>query len=227
VNVDCAPFGSCEDGQFELADFCLSNCEVTVGEVRHCSGFSSVETLADTWAISSQLFFWGPPFIPPAGAATTGLTVEATRVSPQLLDLQGLIDSGVYDPSAELDPGPVEVSVFRFSGDPTVFEGVDVVGVDELVALGLIQADDVLFSEVLMYTAGDSVPFDFSVDVTGVPDDEIVVFAAESRVFFSSTTSTPASSAWGLAVLVVGMLAAATWSRRHRFTRGSGAFKSR
>ena len=222
VELDCAPYGSCADSQVDLASLGSADCAVGPGAPPHCSGGVATEAAADVWAITTQLFFWGPPYEAPAGCASTGMTVEATRESPLLLDVSLAIDSSVCDASVHLQPGPVEVAVFRYFGDPALFEEVDVASVTELVTLGLIQTEDILLREVEMYEAGDGFHLlSYSFDVTDVPSDELVVFASEHGVSFSSTVVTPALSPWGMALLIAGMLAVATWSLRRRFKRGT------
>jgi len=217
VVVDCLPIGSCEDSQLEFTNAGSAGCSVGSGQPPNCSGGIGTENGVDSWWIISQLFFWGPPYMAPAGAASTGMTVEGIRVSPEVLELNGVIDAGAWDPSVELEPGPVELSVFRFAGDPNVFDGVEVTSVTELVTLGLIQADDILFQEVHTYEVEDDLYyFGGSVDVTDLPSDEIVVFVAESDVSFTSSAVIPTSSLWGVALLVVLVLSVATWRLRRR-----------
>ena len=81
-----------------------------------------------------------------------------------------------------------------------------------LVALGLIDAEDVLLSEVLAFPgpADNSVPFSFTVDVSGVPSDEIVVFGSHS----GSVIDVPVLTEWGVVLLALAILLAATWMLR-------------
>jgi len=97
--------------------------------------------------------------------------------------------------------------VFRYSGAPEDLEGVQVESVDQLVAMGLIDAGDILFLETLPYPGGDyQFPFSFGVDVDGVPSDELVVFASETGVLL-----VPAVSGLGLGLLTALLLATGTY----------------
>jgi hypothetical protein len=82
--------------------------------------------------------------------------------------------SGVADSSGGVgDAGGV--SVLRYTGAPGGFDGVEAESPTDLVDLGLIVPGDILFT-----TTVQSGPFEFDVDVTGIPDSEIVVFSTGS-----------------------------------------------
>ena len=65
VAVECAPFGSCADSQFDLASQGGAGCVTDDGMPPHCSGGVSTEATGDGWNITTQLFYWGPPYEAP------------------------------------------------------------------------------------------------------------------------------------------------------------------
>ena len=99
------------------------------------------------------------------------LDVQGQRVSPALFVVDVSIYEGGWPPVST-----TEVAVFRFSGDPNVFDGVEAMGVQDLVDLGLIASADVL--AVASHTAEHDLDFEMDVDVTGLADEEIVIFGA-------------------------------------------------
>jgi hypothetical protein len=100
--------------------------------------------------------------------------------------------------------GTVEVAVFRFAGDPSVFDGLGPSSVLDLVDWGVIALDDVLLvkqtSEI-----GDS--FSFEVDVAGVADEEIVMMTTGDGI---TGMPVPAADPRAVAVLVLLVLTLGT-----------------
>jgi len=108
----------------------------------------------------------------------TQAQVRGERPSADTLEIIGEIDQ------AYTQENPVEVSVFRFAGDPATFTGLHVTGVSDLVDHGVITAGDVVFT---MTTLGHE--FEELVDVAGIPDAEIVLLIAGEG-------PTPSDSPW-------------------------------
>lgn len=96
---------------------------------------------------------------------TSAVSVQAERITAGTLRVQG--DCVDY-------AGQPEISVFRFDGDPAVFDGTAVTTVGEFVELGLIDAEDVL----LVHQCSYDDEFSHDVDVHGIPDEDLVLFAA-------------------------------------------------
>lgn len=135
---------------------------------------------------------------PCPGDVFTGTDAQAqgTRLSATSFEIEAEADqTGVTDKT-------VEFSLFRFQGDPSQFDGLDLFRVADVVDLGLISASDVLF--VTEVTGFGSVLE--TVDITGIPDEELVLFAAGEGPFPSETgcdtTPVPAQSTIGSAVLI-------------------------
>ena len=112
-----------------------------------------------------------------------------------------VVDGQVSGSGASM--GIVEVAVFRYSGDPTVFIGLEAESIQDVVDLGIISSDDVLAVDT--FVRDD--PIDMQVQVTGLSDDEIVVFAAgDGRI----PPLVPATNTVGAVLLLLAMLAAGT-----------------
>lgn len=105
----------------------------------------------------------------------------------------------------------IEVSVFRYAGDPTAFEGLRLASVYDLVDLGLVASDDVLLAADMV--AGEPEDFDFDVDVTGVPADQIVLLGIGRDVFGPPV---PALGAWDSVFLGLLLLGCLTFALRRR-----------
>ncbi|RKZ08169.1 hypothetical protein DRQ32_09365 [bacterium] len=203
VRVECSP-GTCSDDVFEIGSGCSASCSATGGPAV-CNAQINANTSPEIWALDSflTLYLEGDTFNVQASFDATG-----ERLSPDLLQLSGRIDIYISNSSASLLGGVLELAVFRYSGAPGDLEGVQVESVNQLVAMGLIDADDILFIETFPYAMSElHLPFSYGVDVSGIPSDEIVVFASESGV-----TLVPAISGLGLLVLTILMLAAATYT---------------
>jgi hypothetical protein len=132
------------------------------------------------------------------------LTVSGNRLSDELFVVDVL-----HQTSGE-GFFRAEVSLVRFDGDPLAFSGLHVTGVDQLVTLGLIGENDILFfAEAADFTT----PSQFEVDVTGLPDEELVLFVIEEGI----SIPTPATSLWGHVTILALLLAAGAsiLARRH------------
>ena len=131
LDLQCPPLPDCEASQFNLIGFCNADC-FPGGGPPFCGGLAGAGTPGDSWT-AGGLF---AAFVSPGGdTPDVQFTFEATATptSPEELDLTGYIELylGYRVP---FQSGQVEVSVFRFSGDPTVFDGLDVPSVFVLSA---------------------------------------------------------------------------------------------
>jgi hypothetical protein len=181
VRTDCPGQPPCQEDDFGILE--ESSAE--------CWGYNDPvldQCLAWGWSDIGWSLDGRAGFFPTVGDTDYSniLYVSGQRVSPELFTASS------YLSSPEIDISPQEVAVIRYSGDPYAFDGVEAAGVADLVSLGLIGADDVL--AVATYTAYGN--FQLDADVTGLSDDEILIFAtgdgpvAEITPAFSGLAST-------------------------------------
>ena len=83
--------------------------------------------------------------------------------------------------------------------------------------LGLIDGGDVL--AVSSHTAVHNVDFEMDVDVTGLADEEIVIFAAASGPI-PSAGDVPATAPIGVLILVLTLSGLGSWAVRHSARQG-------
>ena len=135
----------------------------------------------------------------------TDATVSGRRSSDGEFEITAFVKTtGVF-------PKIVEISLFRFAGDPFVFEGLDLTSVSELVDLGLIDQDDVLFVTEI---DGDG-QLSETVDISGIPDDGLILFAAgDGPLRTDHGCPVPAMTPWGAAALFGALLLLGTSMRR-------------
>jgi hypothetical protein len=169
---------SCVDSEFAPGGSCAAGCGVdwSSGEV---SGVVPWEVQAETNVQGGDAL------------AGTDIGVVAVRVSSDMLTLSGLCDSTSSAP---------EIALFRYAGDPSVFDGTAAVSVLEFVDMGLIAAQDVLVTYDC-FTGGPNLNID--VDVSGIPDNELVLFAGSDEPAGFSPPVVPAVSLMGAAVLAL------------------------
>jgi hypothetical protein len=135
------------------------------------------------------------------------LSAQGTLETPELFTISSTSN---HDGGGDVE---MELSVFRYAGDPSAFDGVQVLSVNELVDLGLIARDDILFVTDLP----DGLQhLSFDVDVTGVPANEIVLFGVGREDF----TGVPALGVWGGVALVLTLLGCSTAAARRVPTGG-------
>jgi hypothetical protein len=106
-----------------------------------------------------------------------------------------------------------ELALLRYAGDPAAFEDLRVDSVGQLVDLGLIEETDILFLEPI---EADYVNQVYEVDVSGIPDEHLVLFTVgEGR-----WVPIPATDARGTLVVAGLLLAIGGWCLvRRRETR--------
>ena len=103
--------------------------------------------------------------------------------------------------------GTADLAVFRYSGDPLAFEGLDIRSLSDLIDLGLIGPADVLRQE----TFDEKVyGFSFDVEVSGLDPGEIVLFTSGVGIG-APDEPVPAMSGVGSLGLFLVMLAAGTF----------------
>ena len=139
----------------------------------------------------------------------TRLFTISERVDADLFVVNGSV--GTFN----APPGKVEVAVFQYFGDPTVFDGLEVDSIQEVVDLGIIDSNDILAVELFLGLYDE---VDMQVQVTGLSDDQIVVFAAGDG---RAPPAVPATTAVGTAVLALATLVVGTWALRRRKMRSS------
>ena len=158
--MDCLGL-TCQSDSLVSGGSCLESCSV-----------------ADCMTtISSALggIVGGDAFLDP-GTGVSGSFI-GQRISPDVYRVSAGFGF-LLDPDTEAGV-TVELSGFRFSGDPLVFDGLEAHSVLELVAAGLIAETDVLFRESL--SQNNPVVF-IDIDLNEVPEEEIVLFVSAVAV---------------------------------------------
>jgi len=181
IRAENDPGQTCLDSEFVSGGPCAASCGVdwSSGDV---TGVVPWEVLAET---SVQ-----------GGDALSGTSVDAVaeRVSSEMLTLSGLCDSTSSAP---------EIALFRYGGDPSVFDGTAAVSVTEFVDMGLITAQDVLVAHDCL--TGDPT-FSIDVDVSGIPDSDLILFAGSDEPAGFSPPVVPALSLTGTVVAALLLL---------------------
>jgi len=173
-------------------DDCERTCEAIGEQPGYPCGAGGIGTVQVTrdWTITGKDSSYGlEPFVVQLNAVG-----QRTGADTFLVEGDKLI----------LGVGDVEVSVFRFSGDPTVFDGLGPKSVLDLVAWDVIASNDVL---LVKKTDELGASFSFEVDVAGVADEEIVMMTTGDGL---SGVSVPAAGPWPVAVLALIVLALGT-----------------
>jgi hypothetical protein len=216
VRTSCPYEEPCQNDAFEL------NGDLNV----HCPGFPGRPSLfgmcaADVAAnaLDEWMLYGFAGRYPTGGEVPSGTAVLAIaeRVDADLFVVTGSASS------VNAAPGRAQVAVFRYFGDPTVFDGLEVESIEDVVDLGIIAADDVLAEQTIVEIYGE---IELQVQVTGLADDEIVVFATGEG--FPIAVPVPATSAAGAAAVLLILLGLGTWtvlrrrSRVDRPPRGGG-----
>jgi hypothetical protein len=163
VRTDCSGQSPCQEDDFGILENSSAQCWGSGGLVLDPCEASAWSGIG--WDLDGR-----GGFFPTAGDTDWSNIVHASgqRVSPDLFTVNCHVSS------PDIDVSPQEVAVIRFAGDPMDFDGVEAAGVADLVILGLIGTDDVLAVET--YTSNGN--FELDADVTGIPDDEILIFVA-------------------------------------------------
>jgi hypothetical protein len=121
------------------------------------------------------------------------------RNSPENFGVSGVV-------SHDMLPASVELAVLRFSGDPTIFDGVEATTVTDLVTMGLIAESDILFL-LTFDNWGDE--FVEDVDVTGLADEEILLYSIGIGPI--PEYDVPATTTTGTVTLTLTMVGLGVW----------------
>jgi hypothetical protein len=192
----CDPGGSgCIDEEHSDGG-CTSFCSE---EGNRCAPGATASTFV--WSVSGRVSL-NIPDVPPS----TSLAASGEPVSETEFVVTGGFGSFGF-------PGIAQLAVLRYAGDVTGILGQGIRDVSDLIDAGLIQPDDVLLVEEFSGSGDDQsfLDFEFTVDTTGVPVDEILLFATGSN-----PTEVPALSGYGFAVLILSVLVASAWLIRRR-----------
>jgi hypothetical protein len=198
VDAENAAGATCAESDLSIGGNCSAGC-VTAGSSSEVAGVLP-------WEVEGE------------GDDVEGDAVHGARVSARTEE----VAPGVMSFSGECfylggTPEPPQAALFRFDGDPSVFEGTSAIRVAELVDLALIDADDVLFTHDC--TDDDPLPFDFIVEVPGIPPDELVVFVGAPQYFpgyVITPPDVPATSLAGVLLLTLLLLGVGTIFLRRR-----------
>lgn len=200
TETQCCQDPPCTDHELVFGGNCSAGCGET------CHAFGALLYGDDFTRIVSttrhQIFTGN--FMP-----SSDTVVDIFRVDPEtlVLDYRLTFTEGQGPPL--LPPLPnIEVSVFRFAGDPTILEGLGHLKLQALLSLGIIDNEDVLFHDNL---TGDGAVGEAEVGVGGVPPSEIVVMASGNGVVPSSCPppqSVPATGLGTTLLLLAAMFAA-------------------
>lgn len=196
--VNCEPGDTlCVESDLGIASDCNALCGVQPFEGEpFCIGVT--DAIAETdWRILAS-----------GNQETLGsflLAAQGTLETPDLFSISGTRNQSG---AGEIE---IEISVFRYAGDPTAFDGLRLATVYDLVDLGLVALDDVLLAADMV--AGEPEDFDYNVDVTGVPADQIVLLGIGRDVFGPPV---PALGAWGSVFLGLLLLGCFTFALRRR-----------
>ena len=178
---------SCVEAEFVPGGDCSGRCTVP-GNYGQVSGRLPWKINGEGEMIEGNVGFW------------TYAIIHGDRISEAIFLASGACAYADADYA-----GPPEVAVFRFDGDPSIFEGTSVVSVSELLDLGLIDAGDLLY--VNGCESGGQ--FDVELDVTGIPDSELVVFAG-APVAPGSLQDSPVPAVSTVATALLALLLLAT-----------------
>ena len=204
VRTACPGQVPCQNDDFNLGGHSTAGCPVPARDEATFPLSCVVHAAANLIPVQNLNGLAGH-FPPPGGDVIVGTFADfnGVRVDDDLFTVTGQVST------VGLSPGTVEVAVFQYFGDPTVFDGLEVDHVQELVDLGIISSDDILAVETIV---GDGTLY-MQVQVTGLSDDDIVMFAAgDGRI----PPFVPATTAVGTAVLLLTMLVLGTWVLRRR-----------
>ena len=174
---------NCVISEYVPGGDCGGGC-IVPGSYGHVTGELAWEVSGEGETILGDVGYWA------------AVTVDGVRMSADMFMVSGAC--------AYADPqfaGPPEVALFRFDGDPSVFDGTSVVSVSEFVTLGLIDASDVL----LVHDCATQGQFDLEVDVAGIPDEELVVFSG-GRVVPGNVPDSPVPAVSLLGTVVLALL---------------------
>jgi hypothetical protein len=178
----------CLDSEFVSGGGCSATCDVP-GSSGAVTGFIPWQLEGYTNVQDGDAF------------GGTEVEVAAERLSSDVLTVSGFCWSTLGWP---------EYAVFRFAGDPSVFDGTAALSVLEFVDMGLIAEQDVL----LVQNCPSPGPFSYEIDVSGIPDNELILFAGSDEQIGAPfppwpvpATSPTGTAALTLLLLILGAIA--------------------
>jgi hypothetical protein len=203
---------------------CLSRMQCCAGpecvETELIIGDSCGVSCSSSGCTSSIVALVDPPNYDFVVAGGTGFTGGGCKFCPAA---EGLVRGRILTPgtltltyrqtvSAYGGPPPrLHVGVFHYHGDPRALDGLDADTVSDLVTLGLIGPEDILYSASPI---GEFGVIEVTIDIAGIPESEIVVFGAGRGIVADPCPSeVPATGPWG-ALVLAGALAAALAAAR-------------
>lgn len=190
VKATCPSSPICEASDVNI----LGNVSETCGPIinGNCKAYAKAEG-GIAWRVHGEgLGVGGGTF---KTAPYASIEARGERVSPSLFVVTGT--------SSRLDSAMLELAVFRFSGDPNDFDGVNIRNISDLLIGGYISNSD-----ILLYKLDDEISpaFAYDIDVTGIPDSQIVVFSSghgESDVTGGGSVGMPVFTDWGFIALIL------------------------
>jgi hypothetical protein len=144
-----------------------------VGCINQCEAVTASSYMSNPWSANGDAnWFYGDYFLP-----NTHLFAEGERLSEGQFVVSG--------EHLRVEGGALELAVLRYSGGPSELEDQHIGSVDDMVDLGLIAPEDILFVKSDFAAThddpkdvGSPSSFSFEVAVTGIPDAEIAVFVS-------------------------------------------------
>jgi len=199
VETKCCEDPLCTDDEMAFGDICSAGCGETCHAhtvFLHGNGYNRIVGHTEHEIFSGN---FGPG---------SDATVDISMADPDTLSLAYQLTFGPgQGPPLQMPLPNVQVVVFRFAGDPTIFDGLGPLNRGALINLGIIGWDDVLFFENL---TGDGSIGAAEVDVGGIPAAEIVVIASGNGVVPSVCPfpPVPATGHWTIPLLLSAMFTA-------------------
>ncbi len=227
ARADWSAWGSGTLGYCWVAADCIAAGSTTPCD-RRCFGLGTCERFCSdaVSACFANAFASGGPFwsVTGHGRAVGGGDYKIANPRTVDTDSSSISATGertsattfrVHGTSYSQGSGFRELAVLRFTGDPSVFNEAAVSSVDDMIARGFISSGDVLLRK-----GYGEIPssFDFTgINVAGLSDDQILVWAAGHGV--TPTTVTATSKKVVLALGVVVLVVGAVYTRRRRLAR--------
>lgn len=200
ARLDCEP-GSTACDKTGLSVSCSVDCH------NNCEGVGNFTSALGPWTFHSQTYWSFGDYL----QSVTEIGVQGQRLSDESFAV-----SGSY---SRPPGGALELAVVRYPALASDLDGLKFGSVYDLVNLGVIEPEDVLFVENDFVTTGDpddgmALPYYFEVDVTGLPDDQIAVLASGIGIEMPFCEPLCVPALGPLAAVVLGLsLIALSWRR--------------
>jgi len=193
--------GFCEDWELALQADCSKECDV-IGEnpsIPCGTGGTTTVSASRDWSVTGKDLGSGSDLF------YIELSADGERIDSDTFRVQGT--------RSQLGAAASEVAVFRFAGDPAVFDGLPRISVSELVEMDIIADDDILLAES---DVGN--PFLFDVDVAGLANEQIVLMVTAEAISASDVPATGPLGVAGLALIALSLSTVALLRRRRGST---------